>query len=69
MQERACSILVQLMILLVFLIDYGAIIIPEDVADIIMKLLQNGTYTCICSLLHEIVMIRHNKLQSMCSHY
>ena len=68
MQARACSILVQLMNVLVFLVDYGVIKISKDVADIIMKLLQNGIYTCICLLLHEILIIRH-KLQTMCYHY
>ena len=52
---------------LVFLVDYGAIKISKDVADIIIKLLRNGTYTCICFLLHEILIIRH-RIQSMCYH-
>ena len=52
---------------LVFLVDYGAIKISKDVADIIIKLLRNGTYTCNCFLLHEILIIRH-RIQSMCYH-
>ena len=32
---------------LVFLFDYGAIEISKDVADIIMKLLRDGMYTCL----------------------
>ena len=43
MQERACSLLVQFMNALVFLVDYGTIKISKDVADTIMKLLQNGS--------------------------
>ena len=57
MQERACSLLVQFMNALVFLVDYGTIKISKDVADTIMKLLQNGKYICICLLLHEILII------------
>ena len=53
---------------LVFLIDYGAIKVSKDVAEIIMKLLKNGMYTYIFLLLYEILIIRR-KLQSMCSHY
>ena len=68
MQKRACSILVQLINVLVFLIDYGATTeISKDVADIIIQLLKNGMYTCICLLLHEILIIRH-RIQSMCYH-
>ena len=57
MQERACLLLVQLMNVLVFLVDYGAIKISKDMAEIIMKLLRNGMYTCTCLLLHEILII------------
>ena len=68
MQERAYLLLVQLMNVLVFLVDYGATTeISKDVADIIMELLQNGTYTCICFLLHEILIIRY-RIQTMCYH-
>ena len=58
------AILVQLMNVLVFLVNYGAIKMSKVVADIIMKLLQNGMYTYICLLLREVLMIRH-RMQSM----